>query len=157
MEYWWNFSNGMEWNTENLEQYWNIQSIFRNIIRILEKGEILRKFPENGNRVIFRNTEVMSGKKTKQLLFLPDQIYILKEITNMHCAKVKEYLKWISLEVYFTLVFSLRFSIPAILNGILSFWNGMEWNIEYYKKQREYRFTYSIAGLPASNPAFADV
>ena len=30
--------------------------------------------------------------------------------------------------------FSLRFSIPAILNGILSFWNGMEWNIEYYKK-----------------------
>ena len=33
-----------------------------------------------------------------------------------------------------TLVFSLRFSIPAILNGILSFWNGMEWNIEYYKK-----------------------
>ena len=52
----------------------------------------------------------------------------------MHCAKVKEYLKWISLKVYFTLVFSLQFSIPAILNGILSFWNGMEWNIEYHKK-----------------------
>ena len=65
MEYWWNFSNGMEWNTENLEQYSNIWSIFRNTIRIFEKGEILRKFPENGNRVIFRNTEVMSGKKNK--------------------------------------------------------------------------------------------
>ena len=86
MEYWWNFSNGMEWNTENLEQYSNIWSIFRNTIRIFEKGEILRQFPENGNQVIFRNTEVMSSKKTKQVLFLPD--YILKEITNMHCAKV---------------------------------------------------------------------
>ena len=39
----------MEWNTENLEQYSNIWSIFRNTIRIFEKGEILRKFPENGN------------------------------------------------------------------------------------------------------------
>ena len=65
MEYWWNFSNGMEWNTENLEQYSNIWSIFRNTIRIFEKGEILRKFPENGNRVIFRNTEVMSGEINK--------------------------------------------------------------------------------------------
>ena len=66
MEYWWNFSNGMEWNTENLEQYSNIWSIFRNTIRIFEKGEILRKFPENGNRVIFRNTEVLSGKKKQK-------------------------------------------------------------------------------------------
>ena len=59
---------------------WNGILKIWNSIRIFEKGEILRQFPEHGNQVIFRNTEVMSGKKTKQLLFLPD--YILKEITD---------------------------------------------------------------------------
>ena len=37
MEYCWNFWNGMEWNTENLEYYSSFWSIFRNTIRILEK------------------------------------------------------------------------------------------------------------------------
>ena len=54
----------LEWTTEkgsiyNTGPYGNIWSIFRNTIRIFSKGQILRKFPENGNLQI----EVMSGQK----------------------------------------------------------------------------------------------
>ena len=48
---------------------------------------------------------------------------------------------------FFVFFFGARvYNIPAIWNGILGFWNGMEWNVEFFKKQREYRFQYSIAG-----------
>ena len=51
----------MEWNTCGIfRMEWN---------GIFEKGEILRKFPENGNRLIFRNTEVMSDKKQNNCYF----------------------------------------------------------------------------------------
>ena len=45
----------------------------------------------------------------------------------MHCAKVKEYLKWISLEVYFTLVFftSIQYSRYSEWNIIILEWNGI--------------------------------
>ena len=88
MEYWWNFSNGMEyWKSGIVFEYlFNIPEYYSNI----GKSKILRKDQENGNWVIFGNNEVRRTK-TQKLLFLWD--YILKATTNMDCTKEKDYLK----------------------------------------------------------------
>ena len=62
MEYLWNF--GMEWN--GILKIWNTIRIFGQYSGILFeywKKAILRNTRKNGNRVVFRNTEVLSGKK----------------------------------------------------------------------------------------------
>ena len=61
MEYWWNF--GMEWNTENLEYYSNIWSVFRNTIRILEK----RRYSEiPGKMVLEQYSGILKYCQTKK-------------------------------------------------------------------------------------------
>ena len=56
------FWNGIEWNTENLEYYSNIWSVFRNTIRILEK----RRYSEiPGKMVLEQYSGILMYCQTK--------------------------------------------------------------------------------------------
>ena len=76
----------MEWNTGgNLEMEWNTILNIWNTIRIFGpysgilfeywKKAILRNTRKNGTRVVFRNTEVLSGKKEEKTTVTSFGIY----------------------------------------------------------------------------------